>query len=150
MPLTPGNRLGQYEVVESVGAGGRVEVYRARDTKLGRVVAIRVLPEEFPQNQERLDRFEREARLLAQLNHAKIATLCGLEEHENLQPERSAARSGAESRSEKPDWGSVALRAMLSLQLRFPKIQRRYRKVLSPLLQPEFSAPCCIKISVMR
>ena len=82
MPLTPGTKLGQYEVVEAIGAGGMGEVYRARDTKLGRDVAIKVLPEEFARDKERLDRFEREARLLAQLNHANIATLYGLEEHD--------------------------------------------------------------------
>ena len=60
----------------------RSEVYRARDTKLGRDVAIKVLPEEFVRDKERLDRFEREARLLAQLNHTNIATLHGLEEHD--------------------------------------------------------------------
>jgi len=82
MPLTPGTKLGQYEVVESIGAGGMGEVYRARDTKLGRDVAIKVLPEEFARDQERLERFEREARLLAQVNHPNIATLHGLEEHD--------------------------------------------------------------------
>ena len=82
MPLTPGTKLGQYEVAEAIGAGGMGEVYRARDTKLGRDVAIKVLPEEFARDQERLDRFEREARLLAQVNHANIATLYGLEEHD--------------------------------------------------------------------
>ncbi len=85
MPLSPGTKLGQYEVVESVGAGGMGEVYRARDTKLGRDVAIKVLPEEFLQDKERQDRFEREARLLAQLNHTNIATLHGLEEQDGLQ-----------------------------------------------------------------
>ena len=82
MPLIPGTKLGQYQVIESVGTGGMGEVYRARDTKLGRDVAIKVLPEEFSRDKERLARFEREARLLAQLNHVNIATLHGLEEHD--------------------------------------------------------------------
>ena len=80
MPLSPGTRLGQYEVIEAIGAGGMGEVYRACDTKLGRDVAIKVLPEELSQDKERLDRFEREARLLAKLNHPNIATLYGFEE----------------------------------------------------------------------
>ena len=61
MPLTPGAKLGQYEVVEAIGAGGMGEVYRARDTKLGRDVAVKVLPEEFSRDKERLERFQREA-----------------------------------------------------------------------------------------
>ena len=80
MSLSPGRTLAHYEILESVGAGGQGEVYRARDTKLGRDVAIKVLPEEVSKDKERLDRFEREARLLAQLNHTNIATLHGLEE----------------------------------------------------------------------
>ena len=82
MPLNPGTKLGQYEVVEAIGAGGMGEVYLARDTKLGRDVAIKVLPEEFARDKDRLERFQREARLLAQVNHANIATLYGLEEHD--------------------------------------------------------------------
>ena len=85
MRLSLGTKLGHYDVVESIGVGGMGEVYRARDTKLGRDVAIKVLPEEFSRDKERLDRFEREARLLAQLNHANIATLHGLEEHDAQQ-----------------------------------------------------------------
>ena len=67
MTLSAGTKLGQYEVVEAIGAGGMGEVYRARDTKLGREVAIKVLPEALSQDKERLARFEREAKLLASL-----------------------------------------------------------------------------------
>ena len=80
MSLEVGQKLAQYEVVEPIGAGGMGEVYRARDTKLGRDVAIKVLPEEFSRDKERLDRFEREAKLLAQLNHSNVATLYGFED----------------------------------------------------------------------
>jgi Tol biopolymer transport system component len=82
MPLQPGVRLGPYEVLSPLGAGGMGEVFRARDTKLGREVAIKVLPVEFSQDRERLARFDREAKLLAALNHTNIATLYGLEESE--------------------------------------------------------------------
>ena len=85
MALSPGTKLGHYEVVEAIGKGGMGEVYRARDTKLGREVAIKVLPEEFSRDRDRLERFEREAKLLAQLNHANIATLHGLEESNGQQ-----------------------------------------------------------------
>ena len=80
MPLTLGTHLGTYEILSPIGAGGMGEVYCARDTKLGREVAVKVLPEAFSQNKERLARFEREARLLASLNHPGIATLHELEE----------------------------------------------------------------------
>ena len=80
MPLDPGTRLGHYEVVSSIGAGGMGEVYRARDTKLERDVAIKVLPEAFADAPDRLARFEREAKLLASLNHPHIAAIHGLEE----------------------------------------------------------------------
>ena len=85
MTLDSGTRLGHYEIVAPIGAGGMGEVYRARDTKLRRDVAIKVLPEEFSRDKERLDRFEREARVLAQLNHAHVATLHGLEESDGRQ-----------------------------------------------------------------
>jgi serine/threonine protein kinase len=80
MALAPGTRLGPYEVVSPIGKGGMGEVYRARDTKLDRDVAIKVLPEEFANDDERLARFEREAKLLASLNHPNIASIYGLEE----------------------------------------------------------------------
>ncbi len=82
MALEAGTRLGPYEVTAPLGAGGMGEVYRARDAKLGREVAIKVLPEEFTQHREKLARFEREAKLLAALNHVNVATLFGLEEAE--------------------------------------------------------------------
>ncbi|MDX1385345.1 MAG: protein kinase, partial [Thermoanaerobaculia bacterium] len=80
MPLQPGARLGDYEVVSRLGAGGMGEVYRARDLKLGREVAIKLLLEEVADDPERLARFHREARVLASLNHANVATLYGAEQ----------------------------------------------------------------------
>jgi serine/threonine-protein kinase len=80
--LSPGSKLGQYEVLSLIGAGGMGEVYRARDTRLGREVAVKVLPEAFSRQVEKLARFEREAKTLAALNHPNIATIYGLE-HSN-------------------------------------------------------------------
>jgi serine/threonine-protein kinase len=80
MSLSPGVRLGPYEIVAPLGAGGMGEVYRARDTRLGREVAVKVLPQEFAQDVERLARFQREAQILASLNHPNIAQIHGLEE----------------------------------------------------------------------
>jgi len=80
MSLTVGEKLGSYEILAPLGAGGMGQVYRARDAKLGREVAIKVLPEEFTQHPQKLARFQREARLLATLNHPGIATLYGVEE----------------------------------------------------------------------
>jgi serine/threonine protein kinase/Tol biopolymer transport system component len=78
--LTPGTRIGSYEIAAQIGVGGMGEVYRARDTNLGRDVAIKVLPETFAQDPERLARFEREAKTLASLNHPNIAHIHGLAE----------------------------------------------------------------------
>src|SRR5262249_4262355 len=80
MTLPSGTRLGTYEVDELLGSGGMGDVYRARDLKLGREVAIKVLPEEFPRDASRVARFEREARMLAAVNHAAIAAIYGAEE----------------------------------------------------------------------
>ena len=79
MALTDGDRLGHYVISGSLGAGGMGEVYRAEDTRLDRDVAIKVLPEGFADDPERLARFEREAKVLASLNHPNIATLYGVE-----------------------------------------------------------------------
>ena len=80
MALEVGSRLGPYAVTDKIGEGGMGEVYRARDTKLDRDVALKVLPEAFTQDPDRLARFEREAKVLASLNHPNIAAIYGLEE----------------------------------------------------------------------
>jgi serine/threonine protein kinase len=82
MALSAGTLLGNYEIAAQLGAGGMGEVYRATDTKLGREVAIKTLPAGLASDRERLARFEREAKLLASLNHAHIASVYGLDEHE--------------------------------------------------------------------
>jgi serine/threonine protein kinase len=79
MGVAPGARLGPYEVLTPLGAGGMGEVWRARDTRLGRQVALKFLPEELAEDPERHARFEREAKVLASLNHPNIAVLYGLE-----------------------------------------------------------------------
>lgn len=80
MLLIPGTKLGIYEIVAPLGAGGMGEVYRARDTRLSRDVALKVLPEAFACDAQRMARFEREAKVLASLNNTHIAALYGLEE----------------------------------------------------------------------
>ena len=80
MPLSPGTRLGPYEIAAQIGVGGMGEVYRATDTKLDRDVAIKVLPESLAGDPDRIARFQREAKTLAALNHPNIAAIYGLEE----------------------------------------------------------------------
>jgi serine/threonine protein kinase len=80
MPVTAGTRIGVFEILAPLGAGGMGEVYRARDTKLDREVAIKVLPEALARDSERLARFEREAKMLAALNHPNIAHIYGVED----------------------------------------------------------------------
>src|SRR5580692_8473598 len=80
MALASGTKLGSYEITGALGAGGMGEVYQAHDTKLGRDVAIKVLPEAFGHDPERLSRFQREAKILASVNHPNIATIHGLEQ----------------------------------------------------------------------
>ena len=84
MALEIGSRLGHYDVTAKIGEGGMGEVYRARDTKLDRDVALKILPEAFTQDPDRLARFEREAKVLASLNHPNIAAIYGLEEADSI------------------------------------------------------------------
>ena len=83
MPLQPGTTLGPYAVTAKIGEGGMGEVWQARDTKLDRDVALKVLPEAFTSDPDRLARFEREAKVLASLNHPNIGSIYGLEEAED-------------------------------------------------------------------
>src|SRR5215472_2032734 len=82
MALARGSRIGGYETVSLLGAGGMGEVYRARDTKLNRDVALKILPEAFAVDGDRIARFRREAQVLASLNHPNIAAIYGLEGQE--------------------------------------------------------------------
>ena len=79
MPISPGDKLGPYEILAPIGAGGMGEVYRARDTRLKRDVALKVLPGAFASEPDRLTRFQREAEVLASLNHPNIAAIYGIE-----------------------------------------------------------------------
>src|SRR6516164_1463194 len=80
MPLSIGTRLGSHEIIAFLGKGGMGEVYRARDLKLKREVAIKILPEDFARDADRVSRFQREAEVLASLNHPNIAAIHDLKE----------------------------------------------------------------------
>src|SRR5918994_2098661 len=84
MPLSDGTRLGSYDILCAIGAGGMGEVYRARDTRLDRTVAIKILPQAFVTDTERVARFQREAKILASLNHPHIAAVYGLDEADGV------------------------------------------------------------------
>src|SRR5450759_1353689 len=81
MSLTPGSKLGPYEILAPIGAGGMGEVYRAKDTRLGRDVALKILPESFSREPDRLRRFEQEARSVAALNHPNILAIHDIGQH---------------------------------------------------------------------
>src|SRR3954463_10754362 len=84
MPVGTGSHLGPYEILSAIGAGGMGEVYRARDTKLNRDVALKVLPEAFTLDADRLARFKREAQVLASLNDPRIAAIYGFEDSSGI------------------------------------------------------------------
>src|SRR5450755_3695389 len=80
MPISVGDQLGPYKIIAPIGAGGMGEVYRAHDTKLKRDVAVKVLPDAFACDPERMARFQREAEVLASLNHPNLAAIYGIED----------------------------------------------------------------------
>ncbi len=82
MPLAPGTRLGPYEILAPIGAGGMGDVYRAKDPRLGRDVAIKVLPASFASDEDRLKRFEQEARAAGVLNHPNVTTVYDIGQHD--------------------------------------------------------------------
>ena len=116
MSLAPGTRLGAYEITAKLGEGGMGEVYRATDTKLERQVAIKVLPAEFTQDPERLARFEREAKVLAQLHHPNIASIFGLEESEGTRALVMELVEGP-TLAERLEHGSLPFNESLSISL---------------------------------
>ena len=98
MTLTSGTRLGAYEIAALIGVGGMGEVYRARDTRLNRDVALKVLPEAFAGDPDRLARFKREAQVLASLNHPNIAAIYGIEEGPAAFDAAQAGKAGHDGR----------------------------------------------------
>ena len=94
MPLSPGSKLGPYEVLSLLGAGGMGEVYRARDTRLGREVAIKVLPAERMADEDRRRRFVQEARAASALNHPNIVTIYEIESADGSRLHRHGVRRG--------------------------------------------------------
>src|SRR5262245_8666962 len=111
MSLAAGVRLGAYEIVSLLGSGGMGEVYRAHDNKLGRDVALKILPESFVHDPERVVRFRREAQVLASLNHPHIAAIYGLEE---ASPSTRSTSSESTLTAVEPSTGSPVLGATLS------------------------------------
>jgi serine/threonine protein kinase len=113
MPLAPGARIGTYEILAFIGAGGMGEVWRARDPRLSRDVALKILPESFASDCDRLARFEREARLLASLNHPNIGAIYGFEERalvlELVEGGTLADRIARSPRSGRPAFGPIPL-----------------------------------------
>ncbi len=104
MALTPGTKLGPYEIQSLLGAGGMGEVYRAKDTRLGRDVAIKVLPEKLARDAERLQRFETEARVIAALNHPNILSIHDIGTHEGAPYLVSECLEGQTLRIELSGW----------------------------------------------
>jgi serine/threonine protein kinase len=114
--LFSGKRVGPYEVVAPLGAGGMGEIWRATDTRLGREVAIKALPETLALDPERRARFEREARLLAALKHPNVATIYGFEDADGA-PHIVLELVEGESLEQRLERGPIATRAAVAILL---------------------------------
>jgi hypothetical protein len=132
MPLQAGARLGQYEILAPLGAGGMGEVYRAKDTRLGREVAVKVLPASFSQDADRLRRFEQEARAASALNHPNIITLHDIGQQEGAPyvvselPEGETLRSRLATGALSPRKATECARPGHPLGRRRPAVAPRY------------------------
>jgi eukaryotic-like serine/threonine-protein kinase len=116
MALSPGNKLGPYEIIAAIGAGGMGEVYRAKDTRLGRDAAIKVLPEALEKDADRLRRFEQEARTIAALNHPNILGIHDIGTHESA-PFLVSELLDGETLREKIDTGSLPVKRAIEYGL---------------------------------
>src|SRR6516225_8383783 len=121
MAVQIGSRIGPYEIESALGAGGMGEVYRARDTRLNRRVAIKSLPTAFAQDPERVARFKREAQLLAALNHPHIAGIHGLEEST---VHNFSFSSSSMARRSRIAWPGDRFRSMRRSELRAKSLMR--------------------------
>jgi serine/threonine protein kinase len=137
MALAAETRLGPYEVLEPIGAGGMGEVYRARDPRLKRDVALKVLPAELASEPERLERFEQEAQTLAALNHTNIAIIHGLEEA-NGQPFLVLDLVEGEDLKERLDRGAIPLDETLEITRQIAEVleQAHSRGIVHRDLKP--------------
>src|ERR1700726_3681915 len=116
MALSPGGKLGPYEIIAAIGAGGMGEVYRAKDTRLGRDVAIKVLPEALVKDLDRLRRFEQEARTIAALNHPNILGIHDIGTHEGA-PFLVSELLDGETLRQKIDAGSLPVKRAIEYGL---------------------------------
>ena len=123
MALSAGSRLGAYSIIAPLGAGGMGEVYRAHDTKLGRAVAIKVILDAFASDEERVGRFEREAKVLASLNHPRIASLFGME-HVGGQHFLVMELIEGETLAQRLQRGAIPVEEALPLRVRSPRRSR--------------------------
>jgi serine/threonine protein kinase len=141
LALTPGTRLGVYEIVAPLGEGGMGQVWRATDTTLGRQVAIKILPDAFAADPERLARFEREAKTLASLNHPHIAAIYGFEKSPGMHALVMELVEG-DDLSQRIARGAVPLDEALPIakQIAAPRRTWRRSKRAGP---PWTSAPTC-------